>query len=596
MRPPAWTTSQGLLTSLLLASLITGSALGALAPAPPTAAQARAAPPRGFNPCNGLNCDMSSLGEAALRALAESIAANGMLAANFSWFNLDDGIVSARDASGALVADPAGFPSGLRALADHVNGLGLALGVYTDRGTTTCEGRPGAKGHEAQDAATWVAWGARFIKSDSCASSQDFLQAAADYGAMRAGLSATGEDVFFALCGWFSGFAAFSALSPTVADSWRLGTDVPNMARFMQNIEAAAAAARFTGPDKGWPDVDMIGGHWSADEERLHVSFIAVIGAPLLLSWNISDAAASTLPLSAYLNPELLAVHSDDAGPSVRARGLYYLRVAGGAVTGAATAGNNLAALPVDTDVPCDSPRAAFVWTPNATGGSAWGSLESAAAPGFCLGIWDEWTGACIDALAAQLVPCGGGNGDGCDETAQLWSPSGGAAPSLSVAARWGGGTAEPGALLTQVGGVPSALYVQSAAPAAPAIPMAQMWATNVTARSPGGALTTLRGGAAGNCLGAPAEGAGTTNVWARWLANGDVALLLLNVGASAAVVSCDSSCLGMLGGGPAARWSARDVWARAPAGVVVGAQGYTTPAALPASGGSLLLRLTPLS
>ena len=246
--------------------------------------------------------------------------------------------------------------------------------------------------------------------------------------------------------------------------------------------------------------------------------------------------------------------------------------------------------------VPCDSPRAAFVWTPNVTGGSAWGSLESSAAPGMCLGLWDEWTGACIDALAAQLVPCGSGNGDGCDETAQLWSPSASDA-SLSVAARWGGGTAEPGALLTQVGGVPSALYVQSAVPASPppALQMSQAWTTNLSASSPAGSSATLRGGAAGNCLGVSAEAAGTTNVWARWLANGDVALLLFNVGAGAAAVTCDVSCLAQLGGGPAARWAARDVWARADAGVVDGAQGYTTPSALPAAGGSLLLRLSPL-
>ena len=84
---------------------------------------------------------MSSIGEATLRSLAAAIATNGMLAADYSWFNLDDGIVSGRDAAGALVADAAGFPSGVRALADYVNALGLALGAYTDRGTSTCEVR-----------------------------------------------------------------------------------------------------------------------------------------------------------------------------------------------------------------------------------------------------------------------------------------------------------------------------------------------------------------------------------------------------------------------------------------------------------------------
>ena len=133
--------------------------------APPTAAEARLRPPRGYNPCNGVNCDMSSLGEDVLRSLAASIASNGMRDANYSWFNLDDGIVASRDASGTMVADKRGFPSQtLLPLATYVNGLGLALGAYTDRGTSTCEGRPGSKGHEAHDAATWVSWGVRYLK------------------------------------------------------------------------------------------------------------------------------------------------------------------------------------------------------------------------------------------------------------------------------------------------------------------------------------------------------------------------------------------------------------------------------------------------
>jgi hypothetical protein len=537
---------------------------------------------------------MSSLGEATLRSLADAIVANGMLAANFTWFNLDDGIVSGRDRRGALVADPVGFPSGIRALADYVNARGLSLGAYTDRGTTTCEGRPGAKGHEAQDAATWASWGVRWLKEDSCAASPDFTAALSEYGAMQAGLAASGADVFFSLCGWFSGFAAFSALP--LGDAWRIGTDVPTLARFAQNIEAAAAAADFAGPQRGWPDVDMIGGHWPADEERLHVCFIALIGAPLLLSWDVRNAAAgATLPLSAYLNPELLAIHSDNAAPAVAARGRYYSRVAGGAVTGAGTAGiaAGAAALPVDTSVPCASPRAAFAWAPDAAGGGAWGAFEALAAPGYCLGVWDEWTGACIDAIAAQLVPCGG-NTNGCDARALKWSPGDGS--TLAVNITWGGGTPLPGPFLTQVGGVPTALFVQAAAPPAPPLPLAQVWRTNVTAASPAGAMTTIRsggGGSSGACLGVAAEGAGVTNVWARWLDGGDVALLFFNMGAAAAPVACDAACLASLG--PAARWSARNVWERADAGVVESQAGFVS-APLSPSGGSLLLRLTPLA
>ncbi len=518
---------------------------------------------------------MSKIGESTLMSLMDAISTNGMRAANFSWFNLDDGIVSHRDASGALVADAAFSNGTLSALAAHASLRGLALGAYTDRGATTCEGRPGSAGHEAQDAATWVSWGVRWLKTDSCSSSGDFAAAALEYGLMKAGLAAAGADVFLSLCGWFSGFAAFSALP--LGDAWRVGTDVPSVARFAQNVEAAAAAARYTGPGRGWPDVDMIGGAWSAVAERLHVSFIAVIGGPLLLSWDVSRATApSGLPLSAYLNAELLAIHSDDAAPAVAARGQYYARLAGAPVT--AARGAAPPTLPVDTAAPCDAPRAQWAFTPAAGAGGA-GAFEAVAAPGFCLGLWDEWTGACIDALAAQLVLCGAANAsDGCPAAAQLWAPNA-TSGALDTALDWGGGTPRPGPHLTLVGNVPGALFVQSAAPPAPPVALEQAWAL---------AGGTIRNAATGLCLAPPAP-AQRGNVWARWLAGGDVALLFFNFDDEAADVACDAGCLAAAG--VTGVRAARDVWAQADAAPVDAAAGVVARA-LPAAGGSLLLRV----
>lgn len=79
----------------------------------------------------------------------------------------------------------------------------------------------------------------------------------------------------------------------------------------------------------GWPDVDMIGGHWMADQERFHLSLIAIIGSPLLLSWDIRDKAKSTLGIDAYLNPEMIAIHQNlGRGP----RQAYYARIKGGSL------------------------------------------------------------------------------------------------------------------------------------------------------------------------------------------------------------------------------------------------------------------------
>ena len=78
--------------------------------------------------------------------------------ARYEYVNLDDGMVaSTRAADGSLQPDPK-FPRGFKALSDDLHAAGLKFGVYTDRGTTTCGGRPSAFGHEAQDAATYATW------------------------------------------------------------------------------------------------------------------------------------------------------------------------------------------------------------------------------------------------------------------------------------------------------------------------------------------------------------------------------------------------------------------------------------------------------
>ena len=66
-------------------------------------------------------------------------------------------VASTRAADGSLQPDPK-FPRGFKALSDDLHAAGLKFGVYTDRGTTTCGGRPSAFGHEAQDAATYASW------------------------------------------------------------------------------------------------------------------------------------------------------------------------------------------------------------------------------------------------------------------------------------------------------------------------------------------------------------------------------------------------------------------------------------------------------
>lgn len=55
----------------------------------------------------------------------------------------------------------------MKALADYVHNIGFKFGIYTDRGTATCVGRPGSQGYETIDAQTYAKWGVDFVKEAS---------------------------------------------------------------------------------------------------------------------------------------------------------------------------------------------------------------------------------------------------------------------------------------------------------------------------------------------------------------------------------------------------------------------------------------------
>ena len=138
--------------------------------------------------------------EAHVRATVDAMVSQGLVAAGYTYLNLDDGIVElARDANGDLVPDKTGFPNGFAPVAAYVKANGMQFGVYTDRGTETCGGRAGALGHEAADAAFYARNGITYLKEDSCYGTQDHQTAFTEYATMRDALNATGVPFF---CEW----------------------------------------------------------------------------------------------------------------------------------------------------------------------------------------------------------------------------------------------------------------------------------------------------------------------------------------------------------------------------------------------------------
>lgn len=73
-----------------------------------------------------------SLHEKAIREMADALVASGMVQAGYTLIMHDNGWQGGRDNHNNLIADPAKFPSGIKALADYVPGQGLRLGIYSD--------------------------------------------------------------------------------------------------------------------------------------------------------------------------------------------------------------------------------------------------------------------------------------------------------------------------------------------------------------------------------------------------------------------------------------------------------------------------------
>jgi alpha-galactosidase len=128
------------------------------------------APPMGWNSWNAIGLGVD---EARVKAEAQALVSSGLRHAGYDYVVVDGGWrAPTRDAHGSMQANLKKFPDGLKALAAYVHSLGLKFGIHQGVGMTDCSGTgPGtqtAPGGEQQDANTFAAWGVDFLKYDLC--------------------------------------------------------------------------------------------------------------------------------------------------------------------------------------------------------------------------------------------------------------------------------------------------------------------------------------------------------------------------------------------------------------------------------------------
>lgn len=270
-------------------------------------------PPMGFNNWNTTGCG-PQFNETMVKGIADIFVSKGLKNAGYTYVNLDDcWALPSRDASGNLVADPARFPNGVKAVADYVHSKGLKFGLYSSAGTKTCadNGFPGSLGHEKQDAALWASWGVDYLKYDNC--NNTGADAQTRYQTMGDALKATGRPILYSICEWGSNQPWNWA--PPIGNSWRTTGDINDTWSTMIDIaHKNQPRAQYAKPG-AWNDPDMLevgNGGMTDTEYRTHFSLWAQMAAPLLIGSDIRTASAATLTI--LENKDVIAVDQDSLG------------------------------------------------------------------------------------------------------------------------------------------------------------------------------------------------------------------------------------------------------------------------------------------
>ncbi|OIJ97438.1 chitinase [Streptomyces sp. MUSC 14] len=303
--------------------------------------------------------------EAAIDAQADALASSGLASHGFVQVNLDD-FWQKCDSNGFTVdgygrwsADPATFPHGIKAVADHVHAKGLKFGFYVTPGiaknavlkNTPVEGtpyhakdiadtskteknyncknmyaldytKPGAQDFVNSWARQFASWGVDYLKIDGVGS-QDIP----DIQAWDKALRATGRPITFALSNNLP--VDHAATWRTLANSWRTQGDVecycgpgPNGSGYpltdwthvARRFDSAAAWQPYAGPG-GWNDLDSLEigngdrAGLTADQRRSQFTLWSMAAAPLLLGTDLTHL--DPVDKAMLTNDRLIAVDQD---------------------------------------------------------------------------------------------------------------------------------------------------------------------------------------------------------------------------------------------------------------------------------------------
>jgi alpha-galactosidase len=270
-------------------------------------------PPLGWNSWNFFGCDVD---EEVIKTAAEQLVSTGLKDLGYTYVNIDDCWQGERLPNGTITSDATRFPSGMKALADYVHGLGLKFGLYSDAGPSTCAGRPGSRGYETLDASTYASWGVDFLKYDNCfANVSDFI--VDRYQVMGDALlqyAPADRPIYYSTCDW-GVYDPWLGWGKNLSNSWRIDDDiVDDWSDLLRMLDNSAGLAKYAGP-YGWNDADMLevgNGGMTNDEYQSHFALWALMKSPLIIGCDLAAMNDSTKFI--LTSKELIQVNQDPLG------------------------------------------------------------------------------------------------------------------------------------------------------------------------------------------------------------------------------------------------------------------------------------------
>jgi len=286
-------------------------------------------PPMGWNSWNSLRCN--GINEKAIKEIADAMVSSGMKDAGYEYVVVDDCWQIGRDKEGNILVDEEKFPSGMKALADYIHSKGLKFGLYSCAGEKTCQGRPGSRGYQFQDARQYAEWGVDYLKYDWCYSASQNAEGA--YRTMSDAIKASGRPMVFSICDW--GYSEPWKWGKGVGHLWRTTHDIRDCWDCQYNVwgtvsggilkilDANRSLNAYAGPGH-WNDPDMleVGNEALTEaESRAHFSLWCLMAAPLMAGNDLRSMDETTREI--LTNKEVIAVNQDPLGKQGKLRVTY---------------------------------------------------------------------------------------------------------------------------------------------------------------------------------------------------------------------------------------------------------------------------------